>query len=67
MNSQSFSNTKVFKVLKNKVNTGSNPKFTGVAVPVFSLNTKNNFGVGEFLDLKQLADWCEKVAPKKQC
>ena len=64
MNSQSFSNTKVFKVLKNKVNTGSNPKFTGVAVPVFSLNTKNNFGVGEFLDLKQLADWCEKVGMK---
>lgn len=64
MNYQSFSNTKVFKVLKNKVNTGSNPKFTGVAVPVFSLNTKNNFGVGEFLDLKQLADWCEKVGMK---
>ena len=64
MNYQSFSNTKVFKVLKNKVNTGSNPKFTGVAVPVFSLNTKNNFGVGEFLDLKQLADWCKKVGMK---
>ena len=61
MNSQSFSNTKVFKVLKNKVNTGSNPKLTGVAVPVFSLNTKNNFGIGEFLDLKMLGDWCEKV------
>ena len=61
---QDFSNTKVFKVLKNKVNTGSNPKFTGVAVPVFSLNTQSNFGVGEFLDLKQLADWCEKVGMK---
>ena len=43
---QDFSNTKVFKVLKNKVNTGSNPKFTGVAVPVFSLNTKNNSQTG---------------------
>ena len=64
MNSQSFSNTKVFKVLKNKVNTGSNPKLTGVAVPVFSLNTKNNFGIGEFLDLKMLGDWCEKVGMK---
>ena len=61
---QDFSNTKVFKVLKNKVNTSSNPKFTGVAVPVFSLNTQSNFGVGEFLDLKQLADWCEKVGMK---
>ncbi len=60
MNSQSFSNTKAFKVF-NKKNTGSIPKFAGVAVPVFSLNTKNNFGVGEFLDLKQLADWCKKV------
>ena len=64
MNYQSFSNTKVFKVLNDKDNTGSNPKFIGVAVPVFSLNTKNNFGVGEFLDLKQLADWCEKVGMK---
>ncbi len=64
ISSQSFSNTKVFKVLKNKVNTGSNPKLTGVAVPVFSLNTKNNFGVGEFLDLKLLGDWCEKVGMK---
>ena len=64
ISSQSFSNTKVFKVLNNKVNTGSNPKLTGVAVPVFSLNTKNNFGVGEFLDLKLLGDWCEKVGMK---
>ncbi|MBR0322922.1 MAG: 4-alpha-glucanotransferase, partial [Bacteroidales bacterium] len=64
MNYQSFSNTKVFKVLNDKDNTGSNPKFTGVAVPVFSLNTQNNFGVGEFLDLKPLADWCKKVGMK---
>ena len=63
MNSQKFSNTKAFKVLNDK-NTGCNPKFTGVAVPVFSLNTKNNFGIGEFLDLKQLADWCKKVGMK---
>ena len=64
MNYQSFSNTKVFKVLNDKDNTGSNPKFTGVAVPVFSLNTQNNFGIGEFLDLKPLADWCKKVGMK---
>ena len=60
MNSQDFSNTKAFKVFKNK-DTGSNPKLTGVAVPVFSLNSKDNFGIGEFLDLKQLADWCCKT------
>ena len=64
MNYQSFSNTKVFKVLNDKDNTSSNPKFIGVAVPVFSLNTQNNFGIGEFLDLKPLADWCKKVGMK---
>ncbi|MCQ2058245.1 MAG: 4-alpha-glucanotransferase [Bacteroidaceae bacterium] len=31
---------------------------TGVAVPVFSLRTKDSFGVGEFNDLRLLADWC---------
>ena len=63
MNPQNFSNTKAFKVFKNK-NTGSNPKLTGVAVPVFSLNSKDNFGIGEFLDLKLLADWCCKTGMK---
>ncbi len=29
----------------------------GVAVPVFSLRTENGFGVGEFSDLKKLAEW----------
>ena len=29
----------------------------GVAIPVFSLRSENSFGVGEFLDLKPLADW----------
>ena len=29
----------------------------GVAVPVFSLRTEDSFGVGEFNDLKKLADW----------
>ena len=37
---------------------------TGVAVPVFSLRSKNSFGVGEFLDLKPLADWGKKVGLK---
>ncbi|HEX5400355.1 MAG TPA: 4-alpha-glucanotransferase, partial [Verrucomicrobiae bacterium] len=36
----------------------------GVAVPVFSLRTKNGFGVGEFADLKPLADWGKKVGLK---
>jgi len=31
----------------------------GVAIPVFSIRTKKGLGVGEFLDLKLLADWAE--------
>ena len=30
----------------------------GVAIPVFSLRSKDDFGVGEFLDLIKLVDWC---------
>ena len=29
----------------------------GVAVPVFSLRTKDSFGVGDFHDIKRLVDW----------
>jgi 4-alpha-glucanotransferase len=36
----------------------------GVAIPVFSLRSENSFGVGEFLDLKPLADWGKKVGLK---
>ncbi len=37
------------------------PKIKGVAIPVFSLKTKNSLGIGEFLDLKILADWASKT------
>ena len=37
---------------------------SGVAVPVFSLRSENSFGVGEFLDLKPLADWGKQVGLK---
>ncbi|QIY91221.1 4-alpha-glucanotransferase [Chryseobacterium gallinarum] len=33
----------------------------GVAVPVFSLRSKDGFGVGEFTDLKKLADWAKNT------
>lgn len=33
----------------------------GVAVPVFALRTENGFGVGEFPDLKNLADWAKET------
>ena len=33
----------------------------GVAIPVFALRSENGFGVGEFLDLKNLADWAKQT------
>lgn len=33
----------------------------GVAVPVFALRTEKGFGVGEFADLKNLADWAKET------
>ena len=36
----------------------------GVSVPVFSLRSQASFGVGEFADLKLLADWCQGVGLK---
>ena len=30
----------------------------GVAVPLFSLRTEDDFGIGEYADLMKLADWC---------
>ncbi len=39
-------------------------KGAGVAIPVFSLRSENSFGVGEFTDLKPLADWAKRVGLK---
>ena len=36
----------------------------GVAVPVFSLRTAEGFGIGEFQDLRKLADWAAKTGMK---
>ncbi len=36
-------------------------KGAGVSIPVFSLRSKNSFGVGEFNDLKLLVDWAKKT------
>lgn len=33
----------------------------GVAVPVFSLRSESAFGVGEFQDIKALADWAKRA------
>jgi 4-alpha-glucanotransferase len=39
-------------------------KGAGVAIPVFSLRSKNSFGVGEFADIKLLSDWAKKTGLK---
>lgn len=36
----------------------------GVAIPVFSLRSEKSLGVGEFSDLKPLADWASEVGLK---
>lgn len=36
-------------------------KGAGVAIPVFSLRSKDSFGVGEFTDIKLLVDWAKKI------
>jgi 4-alpha-glucanotransferase len=39
-------------------------KGSGVAIPVFSLRSKNSFGVGEFADIKLLVDWTKQAGLK---
>lgn len=39
-------------------------KGAGTAVPVFSLRTRTSFGVGEFTDLKLLADWAKSTGQR---
>lgn len=39
-------------------------KGAGVAIPVFSLRSNNSFGIGEFSDIKLLADWASNTGFK---
>jgi 4-alpha-glucanotransferase len=39
-------------------------KAAGVSIPVFSLRSKDSFGVGEFTDIKLLVDWARKTGLK---
>jgi len=41
-----------------------NWKGAAVAIPVFSLRSKNSFGTGEFADLKLLVDWAKATGLK---
>jgi len=36
----------------------------GIALPVFGLRSEHGMGVGEFLDLKSMADWCARSKMK---
>jgi len=44
-------------VSDNKFRYPAHWRGAGIAVPVFSLRSKTDLGVGEFLDLKPLVDW----------
>lgn len=39
-------------------------KGAGVAIPVFSLRSRNSFGVGEFEDIRLLVDWARSAGLK---
>ena len=36
-------------------------KGAGTVIPIFSLRSEGSFGVGDFGDLKQMIDWCDKT------
>ncbi len=40
------------------------PRCAGTAVPVFSLRSRDSFGIGEFNDLKKLVDWAASTGQK---
>lgn len=46
----------------------ANPRYdwkgAGTAIPVFSLRTHGGFGVGDFLDLIPMVDWCAMTGQK---
>lgn len=39
------------------INTGAPYRGAGVAIPVFSIRTDDDFGVGDFIDIKKMVDW----------
>lgn len=40
------------------------PRAAGTAIPVFSLRSRDSFGIGEFLDLKKMVDWAVLTGQK---
>lgn len=45
-------------------NPNKNWKGAGTAIPVFSIRTEDDFGVGDFEDIKKMVDWCEETRQK---
>ena len=45
-------------------NPNRNWKGAGTAIPVFSIRTDEDFGVGDFEDIKQMVDWCAETGQK---
>ena len=39
-------------------------KCAGTAIPTFSVRTEEDFGVGDFIDLKKMVDWCKMTGQK---
>ncbi|MCH5222924.1 MAG: 4-alpha-glucanotransferase [Muribaculaceae bacterium] len=39
-------------------------KGAGTAIPVFSIRSTEDNGVGDFIDLKKMIDWCEQTGQK---
>lgn len=39
-------------------------KGAGTAIPVFSLRSEDDFGVGDFYDLKKMIDWCKMTGQR---
>ena len=45
-------------------NPKPNWKGAGTAIPVFSIRTEDDFGVGDFVDIKKMVDWCAETGQK---
>lgn len=42
----------------------TNWKGAGTAIPIFSIRTADDFGVGDFYDVKKMVDWCKRTGQK---
>ncbi len=42
----------------------NNWKGAGTAIPVFSIRSEEDFGVGDFYDIKKMVDWCTRTGQK---